>query len=189
MFLVKLNISSIAGMLLLFLAQTCSVGELEGSAAVEMMRVNHFKQTAIGESPVLVMLVQEGNDVGGEQWHYFYDEIEGFDFIPGYVYDLKVRKKKVKNPPQDASTIKYILVKVISKNAVSPDEQFDIKLKWAGTNFVFEEGNNQFSLLNEYSILCEGLDEELREALENNEEVTGTFVHAPDESLKLVAVN
>lgn len=189
MFLLKLHISSIAGMLLLFFAQTCSVGELEGSGAIETMRVNHFKQTAFGEGPVLVMLVQEGNEIGDDDWSYFYDEIEGFDYTPGFVYDLQVRKKKVKNPPQDASSTKYILVKVISKDAVEPDEQFDIRLKWNETNFVIVEGQNLYSLLKEYDIHCESLCEEMQETLENKDVVNGTFVHDADSSLKLVSIH
>lgn len=188
MFLVKLNISSIAGMLLLFFAQSCSVGHVEGLGAIEMMRVNHFKQTAFGEGPVLVMLVQEGQDIGSEDWTYFYNEIEGFDYQPGFVYDLQVRKKKIKNPPEDASSIKYILVKVISEDPVEPDEEFDIRLKWNETNFVTVEGQNLYSLLNEYDINCESLCEEMSESLENNEEVTGTFLHDADSSLKLISI-
>ncbi|AVR47509.1 hypothetical protein C7S20_16225 [Christiangramia fulva] len=175
-------------MLLLFLAQTCAVGDIEGSGATEMMRINHYKQTAFAESPVLVMLVQKGNETGGEDWKYFYDEIEGFDYQPGYIYELQVRKKKVNNPPQDASSIKYILVKVISKNAVETDEEFDINLKWNGTNFVIAEGDNRYSLLNEYDINCQDLCDEMTADLENDEEVIGTFLHDADNSLKLVAV-
>lgn len=152
------------------------------------MHVNHYKQTAFGEGPVLVMLVQEGDAIGTDKWNYFYDEIEGFDYHPGFVYDIQVRKKKVKNPPQDASSIKYTLVKVISQEAANPSEEFDIKLKWEGTNFVGMDGANQFSLLYQYNINCYDLCDDLKYALENEEAVTGTFLHDGDGSLKLVSL-
>ena len=48
-------------------------------------------------------------------WQYFYDAIEGFTYEPGYTYTLEVSSAKVENPPADASSIQYKLVKVIKK--------------------------------------------------------------------------
>ena len=58
------------------------------------------------------MLVKSAGD---ETWSFFYGNIEGFDYEPGYEYVLKVRKEEVKNPPQDASSVKYVLVRIVSK--------------------------------------------------------------------------
>lgn len=52
---------------------------------------------------------------GYQSWEYFYSPIEGFEYEPGYEYVLKVRKQKVENPPADASSVKYTLVKTVSK--------------------------------------------------------------------------
>jgi hypothetical protein len=48
-------------------------------------------------------------------WQYFYDAIEGFDYEAGYTYTLEVTSNKVDNPPADASSIKYTLVKIVKK--------------------------------------------------------------------------
>lgn len=189
MFFLKLNISFLVGFLLLFSAQTCSVPEGESSGAVTVMRINHFKQTGFGVGPTLVMLVQQGDAIGTENWNYFYDEIKGFDYEPGFIYELKVRKKKIKNPPADASSVEYILVKVISQDAVDPAEEFDIRLKWDGTSFLGSDGNNAFSLLNEYNINCQNLCGELASSVQGPNDVTGTFVHDTDGSLKLIALH
>ncbi|RJG42008.1 DUF4377 domain-containing protein [Motilimonas pumila] len=50
-----------------------------------------------------------------QEWQSFYGQIEGFDYQPGYQYQLQVSQQKVDNPPADASSIQYSLVKVISK--------------------------------------------------------------------------
>jgi heat shock protein HslJ len=50
-----------------------------------------------------------------DNWSTLYDNIEGFDYEEGYEYLLKVKVKKVKNPPADASSIKFILVEVYEK--------------------------------------------------------------------------
>lgn len=62
-----------------------------------------------GEVPVLY--VKEGNS---QEWSAFYSDIEGFEFKAGYEIVLEARKVKIKNPPQDSSNTKYILIKIIS---------------------------------------------------------------------------
>ncbi len=56
------------------------------------------------------------------------DFIQGFDFQWGYAYKLKIKIKKIKNPPQDASDTDYILLKTISKTKVPDDYQFKMLL-------------------------------------------------------------
>ena len=184
----KLFIILFTGLLTFLGTNSCSlVGIDPEDIELIEMRINHHKQTAVGLGPQMVYLVQEADEIGGENWKYLYDEIEGFEYEAGYVYDLKVRKIKIQNPPQDASNLKYILQRVVSKEKISEDENFDIKLKWAGNNFV-QNSNNEFSILGEYMIDCEPLCEELSQALENNEEVTGTFTHMGENRLKLISM-
>jgi hypothetical protein len=48
-------------------------------------------------------------------WEFFYDEIEGFEHEVGYRYKLLVEITEVDNPPQDASSLRYQLIKVLEK--------------------------------------------------------------------------
>ncbi|MGJ1434177.1 DUF4377 domain-containing protein [Sphingobacterium spiritivorum] len=50
-----------------------------------------------------------------KEWELFYDDIEGFSYEKGYEYELVVTEEKVENPPADASSVKYKLVKQVSK--------------------------------------------------------------------------
>ena len=52
--------------------------------------------------------------VDGE-WQLFYDEIESFQWEPGYTYELRVNVYKVENPPADSSSLRYELVEVVAK--------------------------------------------------------------------------
>ncbi|SDR03685.1 protein of unknown function [Chryseobacterium soldanellicola] len=65
-----------------------------------------------GVAPMKCLQVKE-NQTGN--WTNFYSNIEGFTYEPGYEYVLKVKTEKVENPPADGSSIKYILVKQVSK--------------------------------------------------------------------------
>ena len=50
-----------------------------------------------------------------QEWQNQYEGISGFDFKPGFVYNLQVEKIELKEIPQDASSIFYNLIKIIKK--------------------------------------------------------------------------
>lgn len=57
---------------------------------------------------------------GVSQWELFYDNIKGFEFEPGYRYEIVVIQTPRPEPvPQDLSRYTYRLDKVISKTAVN----------------------------------------------------------------------
>ncbi|CAN5158717.1 hypothetical protein BH23BAC2_BH23BAC2_12250 [soil metagenome] len=90
------------------------------SADVVHMRVNSTTVNCIGVMEGTCLLVQEGNMIGTENWEYFYyvDSIEGFSYEPGFIYNLRVRKTEIKNPMADGSSVRYELLKIISKEAI-----------------------------------------------------------------------
>lgn len=61
------------------------------------------------------MLVQEDDKIGTEDWEYFYQTIQGFDYEEGFIYDLDVKIITIENPPADASSLQYQLIKLIEK--------------------------------------------------------------------------
>lgn len=48
----------------------------------------------------------------------FYDTIQGFNFEPGYEYELLVQVDTVDNPPADGSSLAYTLVEIVSQTPV-----------------------------------------------------------------------
>jgi len=65
-----------------------------------------------GVAPMKCLQVKEKES---DSWGNFYSNIEGFTYEPGFEYVLKVKTEKIQNPPMDASSIKYTLVKQVSK--------------------------------------------------------------------------
>jgi len=49
------------------------------------------------------------------EWTRFYDTIEGFVYEEGYQYRLEVQRERVPNPPADASSYKYRLLRLLSR--------------------------------------------------------------------------
>ena len=185
----KLHFIVLMGLLTSFFSASCSLkGDSPNSTEIVDMRINHFRQTAVGEGRYLVYLVQEEDEIGNNDWNYLYEEIQGFDYELGYIYTITVRKINIENPPADGSSVKYVLVSVRSKEEVPDGETFDVYLKSYGENFVTQSENDLF-LLHEYKIDCNSMCETLTADLDTKEKVTGTFIHGPDESLILQSLN
>lgn len=58
-----------------------------------------------------------------QRWHFFYEGIQGFDFVPGYIYRLKVRLEERPEGIQDVGKYEYHLIEVLSKEEASVDER------------------------------------------------------------------
>lgn len=108
------------------------------------MTVASEKRMAMGVAPMEVLQVKEGDDTN---WSFFYSNIEGFNYEPGYEYVLEVKKETLSNPiPADASAIKYILVKEISKTKKTSENMLaDVataaKYTWTGKVLSIEDAN------------------------------------------------
>ncbi len=70
----------------------------------------------VGVAPMKCMLVKESPE---DDYKYFYSQIEGFEFEPGYEYELRVLVTPVENAPADASSLQYTLVEVVSQEPVA----------------------------------------------------------------------
>lgn len=95
-------------------------GTAKNGTRVIDMRVNSYTVECVGEMEGICLLVQEGDKIGGKDWEYFYyhDSIIGFDYEPGYIYMLKLKRTKIDNPPQDGSSYEYELITIVSKEKV-----------------------------------------------------------------------
>jgi hypothetical protein len=56
-----------------------------------------------------------------EAWGFFYDPIEGFAYEPGYAYTLLVARRRIPDPPQDASSYRYRLLRILEKRPATLD--------------------------------------------------------------------
>lgn len=80
------------------------------------MQVKETTAPCIGVAPMDCLQVKIGKE---KEWTYFYSNIEGFNFEPGFRYKLKVIKTALQGEiPADASAYKYILKKVVCKRKV-----------------------------------------------------------------------
>ena len=83
-----------------------------GGSGEKTIYVGPRQVDCVGVAPQKCLLVKENPD---DDWTMHYDRIEGFDFEPGYEYELRIVEEKVENPPADASSIRWTLVEEVSK--------------------------------------------------------------------------
>jgi hypothetical protein len=148
------------------------------------MRINHYQNTGISVGPVLTLLVQEGDAIGTNNWAKFYTNIEGFNYVPGKIYNLSVMVEQINNPSADGSSLKYTLVEVKSIQEVDNETLFDIDLKINGENFITT--NSGYELLNQIEINCNSLCDELETKMQNQDFVVGTFKRLTNNEIQLI---
>lgn len=78
----------------------------------EKIKVASQQGDCVGVAPMKCLLVMKE---GQTDWEFFYNTIDGFTYEPGYEYVLEVKVDKVENPAADQSSLKYSLVKEVSK--------------------------------------------------------------------------
>lgn len=72
-----------------------------------------------GVGPQLCMYVRP---YGSPIWEYFDGEIEGFVYEPGFNYIIRVERKIVKDPPAGGSMYRFVLIDIIRKTPVPPED-------------------------------------------------------------------
>jgi len=80
----------------------------------ETLYINSQLVHCVGVGPMQCMQVRSNEQ---QPWTLFYQQIEGFQFEPGYRYQLTVSKEQLTDVPADASSLRYQLIKVVSKVA------------------------------------------------------------------------
>ena len=88
----------------------------QGSVAPqgETLYINSQLVDCVGVGPMQCMQVRSDEQ---QPWTFFYRQIEGFEFEPGYQYQLSVSKEQLTDVPADASSLRYQLIKEVSKVA------------------------------------------------------------------------
>lgn len=95
-----------------FLIIQCTASANTSAENEKTFIVNSQTVDCTGVAPMKCLKIKEKEN---DNWSNFYSNIEGFTYEPGFEYVLKVKTEKIENPPADGSSIKYTLIKQISK--------------------------------------------------------------------------
>lgn len=101
-----------------FLSCGCTSSETPNvkDGAVKMFLVAPAQRDGVGVGPMTCLQVKDAASPDAA-FQLFYSPIKGFDYVPGYVYELKVRVTERERVPADASRYEYELIEIVSKTA------------------------------------------------------------------------
>lgn len=90
--------------------------------------INSAKMDCVGLGPMSCLQIQKGSEIDPGTWQFFYNNIKGFDYEPGNIYQIKVNVTDREPPiPADVSSKIYELVEVVSK---TPDPALRLTNIW-----------------------------------------------------------
>ncbi len=112
--------------------------------------IDHYKSECFGLALSLCMRSRVNSD---DDWSLFYESIDGFDYEWGYVYKLRVNISNIENPPEDASSVKYTLVDMLSKELESNATTFNIAAS-RSTGLVVNKSAGVYELYSEKEFSC-----------------------------------
>lgn len=103
-------------MLMTCLLLTCACTSQSGPDE-HVYWVNSLKVPCEGVAPAHCLQVYKGETLDPSEWKFFHGPIDGFEFEAGYVYKLLVKERELDQAdvPADASSIEYILVRILQK--------------------------------------------------------------------------
>jgi heat shock protein HslJ len=101
-----------AAFLTLAVVAVAACGPFTLGSSEKTVYVGPYQVDCVGVAPQKCLLVKEQP---GDEWAMYYDQIQGFDYEPGFEYELRIVEEKVENPPADASSIRWVLQEVVSK--------------------------------------------------------------------------
>lgn len=112
-------------LLAVFAVSSCSSDDDEKKDSVKEITINVSSETGesygFNSTPEECMLVKFDNP-NGEWEHLGLYRIEGFTYVKGHEYELRVKMTTLANPPADGYSHKYLLVKIVQDKLVKETE-------------------------------------------------------------------
>lgn len=112
-------------LLAVFAISSCSSDDDEKKDSVKEITIYVSSETGesygFNSTPEECMLVKFGNP-NGEWEHLGLYRIEGFTYVKGHEYELRVKMTTLANPPADGYSHRYLLVKIVQDKLVKETE-------------------------------------------------------------------
>lgn len=112
-------------LLAVFAVSSCSSDDDEKKDSVKEITIYVSSETGesygFNSTPEECMLVKFDNP-NGEWEHLGLYRIEGFTYVKGHEYELRVKMTTIANPPADGYSHKYLLVKIVQDKLVKETE-------------------------------------------------------------------
>ena len=93
----------------------CAAGSAPAVGAQEVVLTLEVAPERVPCRGEMEMLCLQVRAPGEDAWRRFYDPIEGFDWEEGVRYTLEVARRDVPDPPADASSYAWRLLRIVDE--------------------------------------------------------------------------
>lgn len=150
----------------------------------ETIEIDHYREpVTLWDGPWMSYRIKGSND---EILNWIWG-INGFqEYQWGYVYEIRVKRKIILDPPLDAPSSEYSFIKVISKEKAYTEARFTLMLK-EGRDIYYSRENGRHRLLNEIDFFISEsvIKENLEACIPISRSIKGTFSHLNEKALLL----
>ena len=129
---------------MLILAMASLLNSCGGKPVFEgsQIGVDNKRAVCTGEGQQLCLRIKYNEH---SPYQNYYDQIEGFDYVWGKSYQLLYEQQVVEDPPQDGSSLKLILLEVLSVHEDLPGMQYVyLGVELGDWTISFDDGAYQF---------------------------------------------
>ena len=111
---------------------------------------SHYKGECFGA--FIARLCKLDIGAGADNPTNFFLTVNGFNYEWGYTHRLTVRQEQIPNPPQDAPSVRYELIRIIDKQRVAAGTLFDISMT---TDYGIQKvADGQYLLYDDKAFSC-----------------------------------
>jgi hypothetical protein len=146
--------------------------------------IDHYQRTGFSEGKRLVYAAQTGSDIGTSKWGDLFDYIDGFNYEPGFIYDITVNVKTVHNITGGTTTTTS-LRKINSSLKVADNTTFEVYMKLNKIMFITGDAIVGYKILDKIKIDCGAVCDDLKTTILNGRDFIGKFAHNSDGSYLL----
>ena len=101
-------------------ATPCGPTDTASETSADVIKTLQVASTRVECTGVAIQSCLQVREPSAAPWTLLYDRIVGFDYEPGYLYEIRVKEEAVANPPADGSSVRRTLVSIVSKSAAPP---------------------------------------------------------------------
>lgn len=125
-----------------------------------ILELKPYKSSCIGEGVRCCFIAKRNGD-----WKPFYSNINGFNYEWGHSYKIEVKSEPVKKQIQDESSMKYRLLKVIKKEKIDQNFEFELILKDKYGIYIQSLNNDIYNFM--YEVELKDTTGKIKNSLEN----------------------
>ncbi|MGF1732191.1 DUF4377 domain-containing protein [Photobacterium kasasachensis] len=127
---------------IMLLIGICSCSSESSQGTEKVLTIDSYQSTC---QSMFQQLCMRTKALGSDVFELFYDDIAGFSYSWGTLYEVKVKITNIDNPPADASSQKYQHIEILSSTEDQVGTSYEFNgIEMLNSTFTKTDGNYYF---------------------------------------------